>query len=260
MSVIGAMFRYDWRVRAADVRRLLGAGYTGIVVLCLAALAGNWLAGAGAGTAAQWVAHAATGYVVVAVHVALWSSYRERIRRHQEAGVLEACVMTRTPLWRTIFAAPTWDVSMELAWGTVWLAVAVAYVGFEPAAVFPALLTCVLGLWATWMVGMASASVSMALRASDPIASFLMAWMLFCSGVVVPRESLPEFMQWLGAYMPAAPMVDALREALGTQPNAGWEHVLHALALAAAFTLVTFVTVRLAVERVLGDGAFSQPD
>lgn len=260
MSVIAAMFRYDWRVRASDARKLLGAGYTGGVVLCLAALAGQWLGGAGAGNSAQWVAHAATGYVVVALHVALWASYRERIRRHQELGVLEACVMTRTPLWRTIFAAPTWDVTMELVWGAVWLGAAVVCVGFYPLVLLPTLVTCALGLWAAWMVGMASASVSMALRASDPIASLLIAWMLFCSGVIVPRSALPEWMQWLGAFMPAAPMVDSLREVLGTQPTAGWAHALHALVLAGSFTILAALTVRQAVDRVLGDGAFSQPD
>jgi ABC-type transport system involved in cytochrome c biogenesis permease component len=261
MSTVSALFRYDWRVRSSDARRLLGGAFNGALLTCLGLLFGQWQEASGLGHWSDWLLYVVTAYVAVSLHLALWLGLRERVRRHQEQGVLEACVMTRTPLWHTLVAMPTWDVATALFWGALWLGIAYAATGVATVMLLPALLTVILTVSSVWMIGVASATVSMALRASDPIASVLVAGVLISSGVVVPRGILPDWAGALGGLFPAAPMVDALR-ALGSDDLvvSVWSYPTTAAVQAVVCLCITVVTVRTAIARVQADGAFGLPD
>ncbi len=260
MGTVTALFRYDWRIRASDARRLLGGAFNGAILTALGVLFGRWQQANGMGEWSDWLVYVVTGHMVVALHLALWLGLRERVRKYQEQGVLEACTMTRTPLWRTLVAMPAWDVTTSFCWSLLWLGLAYAVAGPVPSLLLPTLLTVSLAVATTWMIGVASATVSMALRASDPIASVLVAGMLIGSGVIVPREVLPDWAAFLGGLFPAAPMVDALRGLGGHGEAGGWGTVVQSGLQALVCLGLTLVTARVAIARVQADVAFGLSD
>jgi len=265
-AALGAFWRLEWRIRRRDARRLLTSAMSAVLVLILALLSVPLVdpaifANAGGAGVEAWPLHVVSGYVVVMVLAAAVPLLRDRLRRYQETGFLEACVMTQTPLWKTVLAMPVYDVAMELAGGSLLILVTL-------------MLTSGLPMLSTWLIatgfllvgtatcvllGIASACMTLAFRASDPMGSVAMGVTLAASGVVVPRTLLPESLAWLGAFSPAAPMLDGIRLAFGHE---GWSTTLvpvlqHLAIMTLVLSLLALVTIRWALGRVLHEGSFT---
>jgi ABC-2 type transport system permease protein len=268
-GALRAFWKLDWRLRRRDARGLLQSAFTAVTMLVLAVLTVPLVSPAffgecdGCGDGSNWVLHITTGYVCLAVLAASVPALRDRLRRYQETGFLEACVMTRTPLWKTLVATPVYDVFVEVLLGLALLAVVLPGMPQPPSGASLALaaLFLAIGTGTCILLGLASASMTLALRASDPMATVVMGVALVCGGAVVPRELLPEPLAWLGALTPVAPMLDGLRMTL---EGGAWSEPLaaaltHLLTLSAAMSVICLATIAWALRRVLGDGAFSAP-
>ena len=51
---------------------------------------------------------AVTGYAVLGLLGASMSAYASQLRSYQLAGLLEVCLMTRTPMWQLLLAMPSY--------------------------------------------------------------------------------------------------------------------------------------------------------
>jgi ABC-type polysaccharide/polyol phosphate export permease len=265
-AALGAFWRLEWRIRRRDTRRLLSSAMSAILVLILALLSVPLVDPAGfarsAGAAVEsWPLHVVSGYVAVMVLAAAVPLLRDRLRRYQETGFLEACVMTQTPLWKTVLAMPVYDVAMELVGGSVLMLAILALTSGLPVLSSWLVATgfLLVGTATCVLLGIASASMTLAFRASDPMGSVAMGVTLAASGVLVPRALLPEPLAWLGALSPVAPMLDGVRMAFAYE---GWNPALmpviqHQLAIALVFGLLALATIRWALGRVLHEGSFA---
>jgi ABC-2 type transport system permease protein len=144
------------------------------------------------------------------------SGYASRLRRHQMSGLLEACVMTRTPPWQLVFAMPVFDLARAAlgASTVVLLGFAISEHALSFATLLMAAVHIFFGAACFGMLGIVSAAITMVTRSGDPVARVVQLIGLLMSGVFVPRDVLPPLMQALGALVPLAPMVDGARAAL----------------------------------------------
>lgn len=144
------------------------------------------------------------------------SGYSARLRRHQLSGLLEACVMTRTPPWQLVLAMPAFDQARAAFAATcvVLTGFAISDESLSIASLGLAAVHVVLGAVCFGMLGILSAAITMVTRSGDPVARAVQLIGLLMSGVFVPRDVLPPAMQALGAAVPLAPMMDGARAAL----------------------------------------------
>jgi ABC-type multidrug transport system permease subunit len=265
-AALGAFWRLEWRIRRRDMRRLLSSFMSALLVLILALLSVPLVdparfEGTPGAALESWPLHVVSGYVAVMVLAAAVPLLRDRLRRYQETGFMEACVMTQTPLWKTVLAMPVYDVTMELVGGSVLMLATLALTSGWPLLSSWLVATgfLLVGTATCVLLGIASASMTLAFRASDPMGSVAMGVTLAASGVIVPRALLPDSLAWIGALSPVAPMLDGVRLAFA---HDGWNPALmpviqHQLIIAFVFGLVALLTIRWALGRVLHEGSFA---
>lgn len=199
-----------------------------------------------------------TGYVAMAFLGVTLGSFRMRIMRYQMTGLLEACVMTRTPLWMVLLVMPTWDLMVAFASGTLLLAVSMMLAGAAPTAL--GLLTAIgylaLGLLSFTAIGMISAALTLAYKSRDPLARLVTLGSVLLGGAYVPQEVLPGWMAAVGRWLPIAPMLDGFRGSLlGTGAPDG--AALRLGVLAVVLVPIALVSARFAIGRVLRDGSMA---
>lgn len=259
LSVLGAFWRLDAAENAtlAFERLSLIARVAAIGVLLwfgrtLVAVERDAVMGA-----TGFLLWALTGYAALAVFRAGLLLLRERIRRYQLSGTLEACLMTGVPPWRVIAAMPVHDVAstFALALAVVGLAIPFADGDVSALAALTAFGYALVGLLATLGLGMISGAVVLATRQNDPIAQALSVLAAVVSGAFVPRDLFPAPLAWIGAWLPIGSSLDGIRAALAD---------LDAGDAAFRLALVTVVAVpggllalRVAVRQMLRDGTTS---
>lgn len=189
------------------------------------------------GVEGGFFAWALVGWAVLQLTGAALSGYASRLRRHRSVGLLEACVMTRTPPWQLVLAMPAFELgratllTAAFGLGGLWIGEALPSLGGFGMA----LLHLVLGTACFAAIGVLSAASTLVLRAGDPVGRAVQLVGLLLSGVFVPREVFPPALQALGQIVPMAPMLDGIRGGLFV-PGYDATSTLAQLAL-------TFVTV-----------------
>lgn len=186
------------------------------------------------------------------------SGYASRLRRHQMSGLLEACVMTRTPPWQLVFAMPVFDLARAALGATtiVLIGFAISEQVLGASTLFMAAIHIFLGAACFGMLGILSAAITMVTRSGDPVARAVQLIGLLMSGVFVPRDVLPPLMQALGALVPLAPMVDGARAALidGTMR---YDTITQLLVTMLLFAPVAAISLAMAFRAVQRDGSLA---
>lgn len=242
----------------AMVNGVIGIG-TVLFLLYFGGLAFDQQAGDLVG--APWFLFAVVGWVSMRLLGVTLGSFRARIRRYQLTGLLEACVMTRTPLWKTLLVMPTWDLVAALSTGLVVVTVAFLLTPVRPdaSAMLTALAVLGGGLLVFTAVGMISASVTLVIKHGDPVARTVSLLSLLVAGTYVPREVLPTWLAQIGAWLPMGAMLDGLRVALldtPADPNVVGAGVRLGV-LAVVLVPCALLAARAAISRVLRDGSLS---
>jgi len=212
-------------------------------------------------TGAGFFLFALVGVVATRLLGVTLGSFRSRIQRYQVTGLLEASLMTRTPLWATLLVMPTYDLTLSLAGGAVLLSAGLWLAGVSVTAtgILVAGAYLVAGLVAFTAVGMISAAVTLVVKAGDPIARLTTLASLLLSGAYVPREVLPAPLAAAGEWLPMGPMVDGIRMGLfGATPAqetlpAHWRLFV----LAAVLAPCALFASAYAIRRVLRDGTLT---
>ncbi len=202
-----------------------------------------------------------SGYAVLQLLSSSLGVYAGRVRSSQLTGLLEACLMTRTPLWQVLAAMPAYNVSASLLRAAVLLGVGVALSGAVPsfAGAAGALVFAGLGLVAFLSLGMISGAITLVIKVGDPIARIVSMGSLLIAGTFFPRDVLPPILATLGGWFPISPVLDGLRGTL-------WGHqslteLAGPLSILMGETIVLMILAaivsRWAIRRVLADGSLS---
>lgn len=142
------------------------------------------------------------------------------VATYRETGVLRR--MATTPVHPANLLVAQLLVHVTTALLGIGLLLAVGNVVFDipaPSDPFGFLLAVALGTVSVFSLGLLSAAVAKTSKTAGGIAMLAFIPILFFGGVYVPRQSLPELVQQIGAYLP--PGVQSLEEAwtgAGAQP------------------------------------------
>ncbi len=167
------------------------------------------------------------------------------LRQAQLDGTLEALVATPVPLPLLIigFAAP--DLLWAILRVALYFVFAVLFCGLVPtaAALLSSALVLTVGLLSFIVVALLCASLVLLLRRSDPLSLLLSLGSLVAGGILYPRALLPPVIARLGAFLPVAPVTEALRAAV-LDGRLTLRPLLQSLALAVVGLPVALVLLR----------------
>lgn len=216
-SAIRAFFYVGWVEQLSYPLALIDRLLAVIAVLTMLFFGGRFVdAGNVAELETSYFLWSVTGYAVLHIFNGTTTLFKTKVRHFQFHGVLEACAMTRTPFATFLMAAPAWDLASALVVGVG------ALIGanlLQPVALDVARIAVAAGFLAIGTVGfvtlgLVSAAASLALKKGEPINRALSLATLLFAGAFYPREVLPAAMQPLADWLPIAPIVDGMREAL----------------------------------------------
>lgn len=183
------------------------------------------------------------------------------VRGEQLMGTLEVLCATPTSMVTIQLGSVLYDLfyvplrtALLLAFATVVLGVSLAW-----SSLVPALVVLVAMLPAAWGVGLVGAAMVLTFRRGIGVG--LVATVLgLASGVYIPLEVLPTWLQRLGAINPIAIALEAVRMAL--VGGAGWSEVLPSvpplLVISAASLVVGALTFAWALRRERRLGTLGQ--
>lgn len=255
----GAFWRHDLLEQLSYPMTYLNRLLNLVVVVFLLYYGGRLVDDAAVpGVNAGYFLYGVTGWVAMAFLGVTLGSFRMRIMRYQMTGLLEACVMTRTPLWMVLLVMPTWDLVVAGVSGTLLLAVSMALAGTAPTllGLVTALGYLALGLLSFTAIGMTSAALTLAYKSRDPLARLVTLGSVLIGGTFIPHEVLPGWMAAVGSWLPIAPMLDGFRGSLlgdGAPEGAA----LRLAVLAVVLVPIALTSARFAIGRVLRDGSMA---
>lgn len=256
---MGAFWRHDLLEQLSYPMTYLNRLLNLVVVVFLLYYGGRLVDDAAVpGVDAGYFLYGVTGWVAMAFLGVTLGSFRMRIMRYQMTGLLEACVMTRTPLWMVLLVMPTWDLVVAGVSGTLLLAVSMALAGTAPTllGLLTALGYLALGLLSFTAIGMTSAALTLAYKSRDPLARLVTLGSVLIGGTFIPHEVLPGWMAAVGSWLPIAPMLDGFRGSLlgGGAPDGA---ALRLAVLAVVLVPIALTSARFAIGRVLRDGSMA---
>ena len=214
---------------------------------------------AGVGTEDDIFLFAMTGFATLQLMNACVGTHASRVRASQYNGVLEACLMTRTPIWQILLVMPSYALGTAVVRFVILLSIAIGLGGAGlQATMIPLLLAVLLmGSLLFLSLGVVSAVVTMVTKQGDPLSQLLVLASWLIAGTFVPREALPPFLGDLGAWVPIAPVIDGIRAILASDGAA----TAQAFAMLAGWTIVAAVAAiaaaRTGLRRVLQDGSLA---
>lgn len=211
---------------------------------------------------AAYAGFALVGLACLQLLGACLSIFPGKLREMQVSGLLEACLMTRTPAWMLLLTMPTFPLGAAALRSILILALAVVLGGsaMNPAGAPVALAALLLGVAAFVSLGLVSAAITLVVKRGDPVAQLVQLASLLLAGPFIPRDTLPTALAHVGAWLPIAPMLDGIRAALlGTPLPADTLHPLLRLAILCAVLLpLAALAVPAAIRRMQRDGSAGQ--
>lgn len=210
---------------------------------------------------APYFLFALSGIAVLQLLNACLGSFSTRIRRYQLTGLLEACLMTRTPLWQVLLAMPVFDLAFAFtrSGAVVLLGLVVAAHPVGAASLAVALVFVALGVAVFLALGLISSALTLVLKGGEPVGRIMQLASVTVSGAFVPRSVLPDWLAAIGEFVPIAPVLDGVRGALfdGLTLGGLLEPLLRVCLLAGFLVPVALVVARWGLYRVLRDGSLA---
>lgn len=256
----GAFFWHDLREDLARPEAVAARLASTVTVLLLIAFGARAYGGSedAPWAAAGLFAWATVGYAGLGLLWVTLASFRVRVARYRATGLLEACAMTRTPLWKTLFVVPGYDVTAAClgAVAMAALAVAVSPVGWSGRGAVEAAGYLALGLVPMTAVGIVVTGVMLSSRWGSLAERGMRLMSAVACGAVVPREVLPGWLAQVGAWLPLGAMLDGVRAALFGEGgvDAGPSPGVRLMIVAALMAPLAVVAAREAIARALRGG------
>ncbi len=140
----------------------------------------------------------------------------QKIRQAQLQGSLEGLLATPTPPSLVLLALALPDVLLALGRMVIYAIAGRLVFGLRFQTVNPlgVLVMLAAAMAAFGVVALIGASLTMLLRRADPLNVLIAAASMIAGGVFYPRGILPHWAGLLGTFLPIAPVLDGLREAV----------------------------------------------
>lgn len=259
--VMIAFWRQHARETLADRPAIVrdAALLASVVAMCFysARFVDGTIGDAGGRIPGGWFIFALTGVTGMLIVDVTLRAFTRRVTNAQQSGLLEAVVMTRTPLWRLLLVMPTFDVATRYLVSLLLLVIGVGLAGlpFEVHAIAWAALVLALGLLAMTAIAMVSASISVVVKYTDPLGLLVALTSAICGGVLYPRDVLPPALAAVGAALPIGPLVDGLRAAVVGDTGAAADAAVRLILVLVVLTPLAIGMAIYGMRRLLADGA-----
>lgn len=187
-------------------------------------------------------------------------SFSHQIRIAQLTGTLQAMLVTPTP--------PFWIIMLSSAYTYLWTTIrsllylllgTLVFGASMPKANVPAAILFVALIILTFSgIGIASASLTLYLKQSDPLTSLIGGISFLFGGIVYPVSSLPEPLQKVSWALPMTHAVEGLRQSLllGRDITSLWPHGAFLLAWAAILFPFSFWLLGRVMKALSREGSF----
>jgi ABC-2 type transport system permease protein len=209
----------------------------------------------------NYLGFVAIGFLATELQTVGLQGLSRRIRMSQMMGTLEAELATPAPAWLVLGSAPVYEFGTSALRSALYLWAATLLVGLELprtnvltlAVGVPLVLAAFIGL------GLVTASTTMLVRRTNPVATVLGSLSFFLAGVVYPVSVLPSWLRAAGKLLPLTHVLAVLRAAFltGASPAA----VSGSLAALAIFAAVLIpagaATFAYALRRARVDGSLT---
>lgn len=166
------------------------------------------------------------------------TTFATQIREGQLTGTLEATLMSPVRLPVILLYSSLWSYCFSAFRFLFYIVIGSALYGVSMAdanlvaavVIFVLTIGCFAGLGILW------ASVVLLLKRGEAILTMISLVVIVMSGVVFPRNLLPEWMQFLAELIPLAPALDGMR--LAILQGQGLEDLTFVLVKLALFTVI----------------------
>lgn len=161
---------------------------------------------------------------------------------YREKGILRRLATTPVHPSKLLVAQLAVSMVVAVAMAAVVVVVGRFAIGFSVPAQLPGfLLAFVLGALSLFAVGLLIAAVAPSSRAATGIGMLVFFLNMFAGGVFVPRETLPDFLNRVGDFVPLGAAMTSMRDAWsGTFPQP-----LHLLVMATITVVFGLAAARL---------------
>jgi ABC-2 type transport system permease protein len=165
-------------------------------------------------------AYFTAGILAYTIMLAAYSSMAIGLVAQREAGQLKRLRGTPMPPWAFIVAQVIKAVVLVIAMTVALLLIGhFAYHVHFPAGTFgDFVLYLVLGTATMCILGIALTAITPTAEAASTIAPFSAVLLSFVSGVFIPVDNLPHWLQEIGRVFPLARLADGLQTALASAP------------------------------------------
>jgi ABC-2 type transport system permease protein len=209
----------------------------------------------------HFAAYLLLGIALLDLQLATVGGLARKIRDAQHLGWLETMLVTPAPAWLLLVGLALPDVLGSLLRMVIYAAAGALIFGLDLGAVSVAGVLVTLGaaLAAFAAFALVGAALAMMLRRADPLQLFLSAAALIAGGVFYPRGVLPAWMQSVGAWVPIAPALDALRAAVvhGRGPAELGQPLLRLAIIVAVVGVIGALVLRRALVRARDEGSLT---
>jgi ABC-2 type transport system permease protein len=209
----------------------------------------------------NYLGFVAIGFLAAELQTVGLQGLARRVRTAQMMGTLEAELATPAPAWMVLGAAPVYEFGTAALRSALYLWAATVLVHLElPRTNFVTLLAALPLVLAAFIgLGLVTASSTMLVRRTNPVAAVFGSLSFFLSGVMYPVSILPGWLRAVGRLLPLTHVLAVLRAAFltGASPSAV-EGSLAALAIFAAVLIPAgTATFAYALRRARVDGSLT---
>lgn len=158
------------------------------------------------------------GYALIHVMQTGVTSFAAKLRQDQMTGTLEALLVTPAPPWLVVLGSATYDVLRAMFSGVTFIVLAVLIFGLDlsvNASSSLALLVAVPASFALFTaLGIAVAGLTIVVKQTLKLVSFLLTGVAVLSGVYFPISVLPPPLEAIAKVLPFTWTLDVFRAAL----------------------------------------------
>jgi ABC-2 type transport system permease protein len=166
-------------------------------------------------------AYFTAGLIGYALALSCFSTPLMALTAQRERGQLKRQRGMPVPTWTFVAAQVLRSVAFALTVGGIMIAIGVLAYGVDlPAQTVPGFVLCLLlGTATLSALGIAATSLARNEDSAQPIGAFTVVMLSFVSGIFIPLDTLPNFLQEVGRLFPLYHLAQGLQSTVATDPS-----------------------------------------
>ncbi|MHC4516455.1 MAG: ABC transporter permease [Planctomycetota bacterium] len=210
----------------------------------------------------NYLAFALVGLAFNSLHQTSLNEFTRKIRAAQTLGTLEALLSTRTSVFTLMACLPLYPVLRSSA--TLLLYLLVGYVFLAVPIQWGNWPACALVFLASMVVfgslGLAFAALTVVFKRTESVIQTFNMLCFLASGVFIPVDKLPEWLQEAAQLFPLTPALQGFRQTILHDASLLdiWPSLVHLLIFVCILLPLSLMSFRWAVRKAMLDGSLTQ--